>query len=131
MPVGIDTGFFYALKQAHPVAIQVWQEKEIVTCALVLYELQKKLLKGEFKHWPAFIESLKEAVTIVEINTDIALKAAHLAHGLGMPGIDALILAALLEAGCKEIYTTDGHFELYKKKGVEIINLNKCFRGTA
>jgi predicted nucleic acid-binding protein len=39
--------------------------------------------------------------------------------------MDALILTALLEAGCKEIYTTDSHFELYKKEGVEIINLNK------
>jgi predicted nucleic acid-binding protein len=45
MPVGIDTGFFYALKHDHPVAKRVWQEKkEIITCALVLYELQKKLL---------------------------------------------------------------------------------------
>ena len=40
-----------------------------------------------------------------------------------VPGLDALILSSLIDAGCIEIYTTDSHFEAYKKRGVRIINL--------
>jgi len=53
----------------------------------------------------------------------IASRATHLSYGLGIPGLDSLILGTLLEKNCKEIYTTDFHFELYKKKNLKIVNL--------
>lgn len=48
MLTGVDTGFFFALEDGHPLAIKVWKEQEIVTSTIVLYELQKKLLQGHF-----------------------------------------------------------------------------------
>ena len=38
----------------------------------------------------------------------------------GSSGLDALILASLLETGCKKILTRDPHLLGYKKKGIEI-----------
>ena len=43
MLTGVDTGFFFALEEGNPVAMSIWDDREIVTSAIVLYELQKKL----------------------------------------------------------------------------------------
>jgi predicted nucleic acid-binding protein len=89
-----------------------------------LYELQRKLLKGEFKEWPTIISDISEAVDVVPVSKEAALKASQIGHGTGMPGLDALILSSLLVPDCTEIYTTDSHFELYQKKGLKIVNLH-------
>lgn len=124
MKTGIDTGFFFALEMRDPVAMKVWDERtEIVTSVVVIYELQKKLLQGSFEQWVTMIEDIQKAVTIAPLTVEAALKAGHLAHDLKIPGLDALILSSLIDAGCIEIYTTDSHFEAYKKRGVRIINL--------
>ena len=69
------------------------------------------------------MDDISEATDILMLKYETALKASHIAHGTGMPGMDALILTSLLDAECNEIYTTDYHFELYQKKGIKIINL--------
>jgi predicted nucleic acid-binding protein len=125
MLAGVDTGFFYALQDSHPAAISIWNETEVATSTIVLYELQKKLLQGQFRACKNMLEDIKNSVLIVPLTVDIALKAGHIAHGTGMPGLDALIMSSLVEAGCHDIYTTDHHFELYKKKGIRIVNLAK------
>jgi len=123
MLIGVDTGFFFFLESQNPVAVEIWRNREIVTSTIVLYEIQKKLLHGHFKDWPTIIQDIRKSLVTVPLTTDIALRAAHLAYGTGMPGLDALILASLLDAGCEEIYTTDQHFEAYQKRGIKIINL--------
>ncbi|MCJ7686606.1 MAG: PIN domain-containing protein [Desulfobacteraceae bacterium] len=124
MLTGLDTGFFFALQEQNPVAIRIWQEHETITSVIVLYELQRKLLKGEFKEWPTIISDISEAVDVVPVNRETALKASHIGHGTGMPGLDSLILSSLLVPDCTEIYTTDSHMALYKKKGIKIFNLH-------
>ncbi|MBI5185401.1 MAG: PIN domain-containing protein [Nitrospinae bacterium] len=125
MLTGVDTGFFFALEDEHPLAVKAWKEQEIVTSTIVLYELQKKLLQGHFNKWPKIIEDIKIATALVSISPEIALKAGHLSHDLKIPGLDSLILSSLLETGCKEIYTTDDHFDLYSGIKTKIINLQK------
>ena len=124
MPAGLDTGFFFALQDEHPVALRIWQESEALTSVIVLYELQRKLLKGEFKAWATITSDISQAVDVVPIDKKTALQASHIGHGTGMPGLDALILSSLLTPECTEIYTTDSHFELYQKKGLKIVNLH-------
>jgi predicted nucleic acid-binding protein len=124
MLTGLDTGFFFALQEQNSVASQVWQERETITSVIVLYELQRKLLKGEFKGWSTIISDISEAVDVVPVGKEAALRASHIGHGTGMPGLDALILSSLLVPDCTEIYTTDSHFELYQKKGLKIVNLH-------
>lgn len=123
MIVGVDTGFFFALEETNPTALKVWEEQEIITSVIVLYEIEKKLLQGHLRQWPTIMEDLTLAVSPVVLTEDIARDAARLGHKYGLPGLDSLILASLLDAKVKHIYTTDSHFELYKGKGVEIINL--------
>lgn len=123
MLTGVDTGFFFALEDQHPIAIDVWKDREIVTSAVVMYELQKKLLQGQFEGWQTIIEDLEKSIEVIPLTAKIALRAGHIAHGIGIPGLDALILSSLLEAECREIYTKDPHFELYQKKEVIIVNL--------
>ena len=123
MMVGVDTGFFFLLESQHKTAVKIWDNESLVTSAIVFYELQKQLLRGHLKSWPKLLKDIERCVSAVPLTTNIALKAGYIAHGTGMPGLDALILASLLEAGCKEIYTTDHHLELYKKKGIKVINL--------
>ncbi len=123
MLTGLDTGFFFALQEQHPDALRIWKERETITSVIVLYELQRKLLKGDFKEWSTIISDISDVTNVVAVNKETALKASHIGHGTGMPGLDALILSSLLVPDCTEIYTTDSHFYLYQKKGLKIINL--------
>jgi len=41
MFAGVDTGFFFALEIEYPIALSIWEEKEIVTSVVVLYEIQQ------------------------------------------------------------------------------------------
>lgn len=125
MLTGVDTGFFFALEDEHPLAVNIWEEREIVTSAVVLYELQKKLLQGHFNKWPKIIEDIEIATLVVPVSSSIALKSGHIAHEIKIPGLDALILTSLIEANCQEIYTSDSHFELYISKKIKIVNLEK------
>lgn len=120
MKAGVDTGFFYALQDGHPEAERVWGEGDLVTSVVVLYELQKKTLKNEFPGWPDLLAGIQSAVDVVPVTAEVAVRAGQLSHGLGIPGLDSLILASLLEAGCRLIYTMDTHFLAYKKKGIKI-----------
>lgn len=54
---------------------------------------------------------------------EVLLSGANMAHGLGLPAVDALILAGLLSVGANRVYTTDSHMETYKKRGVRIIRM--------
>jgi len=124
MIAGVDTGFFFALEEKHPAALQIWREQEIVTSVIVLYELQKKVLQGHLRKWPTILDDIRISVATVRLHEDIALLAGRISHKYGLPGLDALILASLLDAKVKQIYTTDAHFELYREKEVHIINLS-------
>jgi predicted nucleic acid-binding protein len=124
MLAGLDTGFFFALQNQHPLALRIWDEVETLTSVIVLYELQRRLLKGQFEDWPTIISDISLAVAVVPLDKKTALQASHIGHGTGMPGLDALILSSLLVSECTEIYTTDAHFELYQKKGLKIVNLS-------
>ena len=117
MLTGSDTGFFFALQEQNPEASRIWQECETITSVIVLDELQRKLLKGEFKEWPTIISDISEAVDVVPVSKEAALKASHIGHGTGMPGLDALILSSFLVTDCTEIYTTDSPFEGLKPEG--------------
>jgi len=120
MLTGIDTGFFYALGEKKAETLQIWKKEQLVVSVITVYELEKAFLKGAFPYWSRFLERLKEACMIVPVNLETALRASHISQGTGIPGLDALILASLLETGCKKILTRDPHFLEYKKKGIEI-----------
>jgi len=125
MLAGVDTGFFYLLKNGDRRALRIWNESRVATSVLVVFELQRAVLKGKFKGWDAFLDRLRKAVDIVPVTVEIAVKAAEISHGTGIPAVDSLILASLLSAGCKIIYTLDSDFERYRKRGIRIVNLRK------
>jgi predicted nucleic acid-binding protein len=124
MLTGIDTSYFYALAAGNPAAVEAWESRELLTSVLCFYELKKKLLKGDFKAWTSVLEDIAKAVEAVPVTVDIALKAGQIAHGIGMPAFDALIVSSLAAAGCAEIFTMDHHFKLFSKKGLKITLLS-------
>jgi len=52
------------LEEGNPVAMGIWDDREIVTSAIVLYELQKKLLQRKFEEWKTVIEDIKKSVSV-------------------------------------------------------------------
>ncbi|MBN2346482.1 MAG: type II toxin-antitoxin system VapC family toxin [Candidatus Aminicenantes bacterium] len=125
MLTGIDTSFFYALASGNPAAAEAWENKDLATSALCFYELKKRLLKGDLKAWPTVIEEIAKAVEVIPVTVAAALKAGQVAHGTGMPALDAIIVSSLDEAGCREILTLDLHFRLFSKKGLKITLLTE------
>ena len=124
MLTGIDTSYFYALAAGRPVAVDAWENRELLTSALCFYELKKRLLHGDLKAWPTVLEDIARAVEVVPVTAVIALKAGQAAHEAGMPAYDALIVCSLAEAGCEEILTLDHHFTLFAKAGLKITLLS-------
>ena len=97
--IGIDTGFFFALQYGNEEAIKVWKNGHLAVSVLVIYELQKHLLKRESKKWKELVKEIKKATLVVPLVEEIAERAAHIVHGTGIPALDALILASLLHIG--------------------------------
>lgn len=131
--VGLDTGFFVEILEGHKKAIQVWRElfkgeEEAVCSILSLFELERLYLKGKITQEGnnTLQKTVPGVCKIFRLNDkEIMYTAARMSHGLGMPAVDSLILAGFIREGAQKIYTTDGHFETYKKKDVVIVNLKK------
>lgn len=131
--IGLDTGFFVKILEGQEMAIQAWKkliegDEEAVCSALTLFELERLTLKGKISQEgnATLQEAISGVCKIFWLNDkEIMYTAARMSHGLGMPAVDSIILAGFIREGSRRIYTTDGHFKVYKKKGVEIINLEK------
>ena len=125
--IGLDTGFFVELLKAHKEAVELWKkimdgEDASVSC-LSIFELKRLSLKRAIDS--EAVETLIEAVlAICKVvwldNNELLLSGASLSYGLGIPSMDALILASLVESGAQIIFTTDHHLEGFKKKGIKI-----------
>lgn len=125
---GLDTGFFILLLAGHPECVAVWQEvtegrvRALVSC-LVLTELRRLALRGLIETSDA--DLLSEAVGAVCQVTwidrpEVLQRAAHLAHGAGLPLVDALIVAGLESEGASEIWTTDGDLVRCDREGFRV-----------
>lgn len=128
--IGLDTGYFVRLLQGHREAAEIWTgvmggEDATISC-LTLFELARLARKGAISTEAE--DTLRDGIRALchlswLDNQDQLLSGANLAHGLGIPAVDALILAAFLHSGATVIYTTDTHLEAYKKRGISIIRL--------
>lgn len=76
-------------------------------------ELRRLALRGLIETKDA--DLLKEAVgavcQVLRIDRpEIPERAAHIAHGAGLPLVGALVVAGLETEGASEVWTTDGDF---------------------
>ena len=128
LTIGFDTGFFVQLLRGNSYALEVWQkliegEDDGAISCLSLFELERLGLKGAVGEIKTLLDSIPLVCNVVWLNSQNLSLAAKLSHGLGIPSTDSLILAGLLEAQPHSIFTTDNHFEKYKKKGLAIENI--------
>jgi predicted nucleic acid-binding protein len=130
--IGCDTGFFLELLSGNSKAVTVWKalienkEEKAFVSSLTLFELERLSLKGKIKTeaCDVLIQAIGGICTVGWLQSrDILLTGARLSYSLGIPAIDALILSWFVISDVKVIYTTDRDFELYKNKGIVIINL--------
>jgi len=121
--IGADTGFFFALSEGQALATKVFQDSEIAVSVLTRFELRRLALRRAIP-WEEIDGHLSRSATLVDVTGETADEAARISAGTGMPAIDALILAGLVRAGCRTIYTRDEHFTRYNRKGVDIVLLD-------
>jgi len=121
--IGVDTGFFFALSEGQALATKVFRDSEIAVSVLSRFELLRISLRRGIP-WEEIGGLLGRSIALVEATAETADEAARISFTTGMPAIDALILAGLVEAGCRTIYTRDKHFTRYARKDVEIVLLD-------
>ncbi len=120
--IGVDTGFFFSLREGDPLALRIFEEEDIAVSVLTRFELRRLSLRRAMP-WAEFRLLLTRSAEILDITGEIADEAAAISHGTGMPALDALVLASLVAAGCRTIYTRDEHFLRLVRKDLEIIRL--------
>ena len=128
--IGLDTGFFIRFLENNKDAVQTWREiiegEESCVCCLSILELSRLSLRGiiDPETTDLLIEAILSICKVTWIDgKEILLMGANLSHGLGIPTVDALILAGFLVLNVNTIYTTDSHLERFKKKGVKVFRL--------
>ncbi len=105
------------------VKAEVDIDSEIAVSVLSRFELLRISLRKGIP-WDQIDSPLARSTALIEVTGEAADEAARISVGTGMPAIDALILAGLVLAGCRTIYTRDDHFMRYDRKGVEIVILD-------
>ena len=111
-----------------PEAMRLWDEtvsgdREVLVSAVSLFELYRLGLRGALSR--DFAESvLVNVPQVCEVlwieSLDRVRSGARLSQGAGLSMADSLILSALVDEQCREIYTTDPDLQRYRRKGVEI-----------
>ena len=122
--------FFIRLLENKKEAVRIWQgivegEESSVSC-LTIFELKRLSLKKAIDEETLglLIDAILSICKVTWIDgKEILLMGANLSHGLGIPAVDALILAGFLALDASTIYTTDSHLELFHKKGIKILKL--------
>src|SRR5512136_2588113 len=112
--IGADTGFFFALREGDPAALKAFEEEEVAVSALTLFELKRHSFRRGIP-WTELGGWLELSVTVLDVTARTADEAASISHATGLPAIDALIIAGLIAAGCRTIYTRDDHFERFSR----------------
>lgn len=127
---GLDTGFFVKLLKGEHKVKKIFEgidnETDLCVSCLTIFELKRLSLKGALEE-KAVDQLIDNIVSLAHISwldsVEIHKTAASLAHGLGIPAVDSLILAGFILNGSEKIYTTDTHFEKYVRKGVQIFRI--------
>ena len=114
MRIGLDTGFILAFFFQDEKALRWWErivKKGLfpVTSILCGYEFFKVLLvRGyKFEELEEFWGKLESACEVVQVSGSQIREGAKLEARYRLGAMDSLILAGLLEAGCREVLTTD------------------------
>ena len=85
---------------------------------LSLVELLRLSLKGALAKEDSelLLQAIPAVCRVVWPDWTIGERAARLSHGLYLPLVDALVLATALEAGARELWTTDADLARYEGK---------------
>ncbi len=134
--VGLDTGFFVELLRNNSMAVRIWEgivegNESAVSC-LTVYELKRLSLMGVIDSVAVdtILEAIRAISKVVWLDkAEILIAAANISQSQGIHAMDALILASLASLNVKVIYTTDAHFEKYKKRGASIALLPRGSSG--
>ncbi len=129
--IGLDTGFFIEVLRGNRKAVDVWKrildgKENACTSCLTIFELSRLSMKGVIgkMETDVTIRAITAATKVIWIDSERLLRSAsRISHGAGIPAIDSLILASLLEEGANTIYSTDSHFSLYRKRGLKVVIL--------
>lgn len=128
---GCDSGFFLLLGTGHQLAQQIWREATLRHCELVMSTLSiHEVLvihfrRGKVKEANKFLRLIYSApwLRIVPVSVKIGERSAGYRHGLGLPTVDAIVLATAVEEGCDEVLATDSHFLIVQNQGIIKVNL--------
>jgi len=84
--------------------------EEIITPAIVIYEVTKKIWQEQGKEKALLIAAQMQQTKVVSLDISLALGAAEVAIRYGLPMADAIIYATGSAYGCP-VVTTDQHFK--------------------
>ncbi len=111
--VGLDTGYFVGMMLGDKGIIKHWEGLKtgeviplvsVLTLGEILY---LAIRSGKPRQGRNMIEGIEKASMIIDVNKQIAERAASLKGGHGIPYVDSIIIASFLENDCKEIHTKD------------------------
>lgn len=110
----VDTSAWIEALIGGPLGTRIAQEipaqPECVMPTMVQLELAKWLSRNAPDHLASGILAYTAQCLVVDLTSQIALRAADLCIRYKLPTADAIIYATALESDC-DLLTCDGHFE--------------------
>ena len=128
---GLDTGFFVKLLENHDTAKEIYRRianGEIVgvVSVITVFELRRLALRGvvDREAYELLEESWPVMFQVEPVDRTLALEAASVSHGTGLPTADAIIYTTCKRAECRWFYTTDSDYRAVTRKKPEVIFLD-------
>jgi len=126
MTLGGDTGFLIGIIEQQRVAVEYWQQVLDEQSFLFISTISiNELLTYYYKRGKGdMAKKLIEEILLlgnaifVPVDREIAERSAGYRYGLGIPTVDSVVLATLVQHSCDVVLTTDSHFEGAAKQDI-------------
>ena len=92
------------------VAPVIENAAELLVPTITLYEVYKKLLAEKSAEYALDVVSYMQTGTVIELNADLSLSAAHISRTYKLPMADSIIYATGLRYSAV-IFSCDKHFQ--------------------
>ncbi len=120
LTVLFDSSTWISLFKGEKVDLSNYKGSRVITSTIILYEVYRKYLIENPAYAEALIDEIRAHSQVVDVTSDIALRAAKLRQKYEFSMADALILSTAIQESAK-LVTRDSDFKNVTEVEVDLL----------